>query len=52
MAGKVIKKLAKDQKRQDKLMQAALNSAKEFHIDIVGKQWIEFFNHKFKNRNT
>jgi hypothetical protein len=27
-------------------MQAALENAREFHIDNVGKQWIEFFNRK------
>jgi glycosyltransferase involved in cell wall biosynthesis len=45
MANEVIK-LAKNQDRQNQLMQAALENAREFHIDNVGKQWIEFFNRK------
>ena len=43
MAEEVIN-LAKDEKRQEKLMQASIENATEFHIDNVGQQWIDFFN--------
>jgi len=42
MAKEVIN-LAKDEKRQQKLMQAALDNADEFVLDRVGQKWIDFF---------
>lgn len=43
MAAEVIA-LAKNKNRQNQLMQAALDNAKEFQIDKVGQKWISFFN--------
>jgi hypothetical protein len=42
MAKEVID-LAKNQNRQDKLMQASLVNAREFELDNVGKLWLDFF---------
>jgi glycosyltransferase involved in cell wall biosynthesis len=43
MADEVIA-LAKNTDRQNQLMQSSLANAREFSIEKVGKQWIEFFN--------
>jgi glycosyltransferase involved in cell wall biosynthesis len=43
MADEVIA-LAKNTDRQNQLMQLSLDNAKEFSIEKIGKQWIEFFN--------
>ena len=43
MANEVIN-LAKNQARQSQLMQAALDNAREFEINKVGKKWVDFFN--------
>ena len=48
MAKEVIS-LAKNQNRQDKLMQAALVNARKFDIDNVGKLWVDFFNSQIEN---
>ena len=40
--------LAKDTDRQNQLMQSSLANAREFSIEKVGKQWIEFFNRELK----
>ena len=48
MAKEVIS-LAKNQNRQDKLMQAALANARKFDIDNVGKLWVDFFNSQIEN---
>ena len=42
MAKEVID-LAKNQNRQDELMQAALENAREFDLENVGKKWEELF---------
>jgi len=42
MAEEVIN-LAKDEKRQKKLMQAALDNANDFVLEKVGKKWVDFF---------
>lgn len=41
--------LAKDQNRQNILMQAALENAREFDLQNVGKQWLDFFDCELKN---
>ncbi|WP_127844468.1 glycosyltransferase [Psychroflexus aestuariivivens] len=43
MAREVVA-LAKNQERQNQLMQTALDNAKEFEINKVGQEWISFFN--------
>jgi glycosyltransferase involved in cell wall biosynthesis len=43
MASEVIS-LAKNQDRQDQLMQSALENAKEFEINKVGQEWLSLFN--------
>jgi glycosyltransferase involved in cell wall biosynthesis len=47
MADEVIA-LAKNTDRQNQLMQSSLANAREFSIEKVGKQWIEFFNRELK----
>jgi glycosyltransferase involved in cell wall biosynthesis len=47
MADEVIA-LAKNKDRQNQLMQSSLANAREFSIEKVGKQWIEFFNRELK----
>jgi glycosyltransferase involved in cell wall biosynthesis len=42
MAKEVID-LAKNQNRQDELMKAALENAREFDLENVGKKWLDFF---------
>jgi glycosyltransferase involved in cell wall biosynthesis len=44
-----IAKLAKDQKKQNKMMQSSLERAHDFHLDNVGKLWIDFFDRELKN---
>jgi glycosyltransferase involved in cell wall biosynthesis len=48
MAKEVID-LAKNKKRQEELMQAALDNAREFELDNVGKLWIDFFDRELQN---
>jgi glycosyltransferase involved in cell wall biosynthesis len=48
MAKEVVD-LAKDQDRQNILMQAALENAREFDLQNVGKQWLDFFDCELKN---
>jgi glycosyltransferase involved in cell wall biosynthesis len=48
MAEKVIN-LALDQNSQDKLMLSSLNNAREFHIENVGKKWLDFFRQNVGN---
>jgi hypothetical protein len=48
MASEVIG-LAKNQDRQNQLMKAALENAREFHINNVGKQWIKFFDRELND---
>jgi glycosyltransferase involved in cell wall biosynthesis len=43
MANQVIS-IARDQNRQNQLMQAAIENAREFEINKVGKKWVDFFN--------
>jgi glycosyltransferase involved in cell wall biosynthesis len=45
MANEVIS-LAQDEHRQKHLMQKALDNAREFEINNVGKKWVEFFDFK------
>jgi glycosyltransferase involved in cell wall biosynthesis len=44
-----IAKLAKDQKKQKKMMQSSLERARDFHLDNVGKLWIDFFDRELLN---
>ena len=48
MAKEVIE-LAKNQNRQNRLMQASLANAREFELDNVGKLWLDFFDRELKN---
>jgi glycosyltransferase involved in cell wall biosynthesis len=40
--------LAKNQDRQDQLMRAALENAREFEINKVGQKWLSFFNRELE----
>ena len=40
--------LAKNTDRQNQLMQSCLANAREFSIEKIGKQWIEFFNRELE----
>lgn len=50
MAKEVIT-LAKDEKRQKILQEAALENAREFEISNVGKEWINFFDRKLNTND-
>jgi glycosyltransferase involved in cell wall biosynthesis len=47
MADEVIA-LAKNKDHQNQLMQVSLTNAREFSIEKIGKQWIDFFNRELK----
>lgn len=49
MAREVIN-IAKDENIQKKLMEAALENAREFEINKVGKKWVDFFDSQLKSR--
>jgi glycosyltransferase involved in cell wall biosynthesis len=49
MAKEVID-LAKNQEKQNILMENSLANAREFSIEKVGKQWIDFFDRELVNK--
>jgi glycosyltransferase involved in cell wall biosynthesis len=49
MAKEVID-LTKNQEKKNLLMQGSLANAKEFSIEKVGKQWIDFFDRELVNK--